>query len=459
MPPARRVRLTPCDALYLAEHRRLVRRRRGGNIAWMILDADGHAEPDAVREALARVLRAHPSVMGRLRFALLSGRPYWLAPIASESAARDAAERAHTFDDLRNAPDWSKKLEGLCQDRFVPEWDLETGPLVGLEQYALPGDRTRFCLRWPHAFMDAEGAQRLLRELDRFSGAADDAPRATAPDSEHAARDVLAGHSVLDRLRLFRRGFALHDRVGEARIATFVDDSRRTLDQYRYLHRAWNTEQTRRIESNARRLAPDGTGRHARFLAACVIRALHQLYLEHDIATDGYTISFPLSVSAHDTSEPSTVRRPLPGNYLVSPVLFAARGIADSFERLGATIQEQLDAYHQRQGPVAQWAQMWLASRLRARHLEWVMDRVNPLGTLCSGFSYYREIADPVRRIAGAAVTNCAGGGPSPTPPGWNPTFSRYRDKLNLTLSYSKPAVDDDIARRFVELIEAEALD
>ena len=157
MPPARRVRLTPCDALYLAEHRRLVRRRRGGNIAWMILDADGHAEPAAVRDALARVLRAHPSVMGRLRFSVLSGRPYWLAPAATESAARDAAERAHTFDDLRNARDWSKKLEGFCQDRFVPEWDLETGPLVGLEQYALPGDRTRFCLRWPHAFMDAEG--------------------------------------------------------------------------------------------------------------------------------------------------------------------------------------------------------------------------------------------------------------------------------------------------------------
>lgn len=459
MPSSHRIRLTPCDYLYLTHHRSLVHRRRGGNIAWMILDADGHPEPAVVREALAGVLRTHPAAMGRLRFSKLSGRPYWQAPDPNDSVVRDAAERSHVFDDLRGVEDWPVRLDRLCQDRFVPGWNLEAGPLVRLEQYALPDKKTRFCLRWPHAFMDAEGAQWFLSELGRDpAGDRPTPPRRNPTPPDRAGRDVLEGRSLFDRLKLFRRGFRLQTDARGLTIRPLAQTGDQKLDRYRYLHRAWKGDRLDRIQTNARRLAPGGPAVYARFLAACVIRALHRLYLEDGVHTDAYAVSFPQSVTPHADQGPPAAGRPIPGNYLVSPVLLGRRDHADDLEQLGLHIQEQLETYRRGQGAAAQWAQMWAASWMRPGHYEWLLRRTQLFGTLCSGFSYYGEIARPVREIAGATITNCAGGGPLATPPGWNPTFSRFGDTLNLTLSWNEPAVSDELAHRFVALIEEQAL-
>ena len=61
-----------------------------------------------------------------------------------------------------------------------------------------------------------------------------------------------------------------------------------------------------------------------------------------------------------------------------------------------------------------------------------------------------------IRSIAGAKITNLWGCAPMAVPPGWNPIFNKFEGQMNLVLSWAHPAVPDELARRYVDLIEEE---
>jgi hypothetical protein len=461
-----RIPLNPCDYLYYAHHRMLERTVRIGNFAYMMMDAEGQAEPELIRDALASAMAAHPVAMASLRISLFSGHPYWRIPDPREFAARLGAEQAYTYDDLRTVSGWQARLEQLCLERYCSGGDLASGPQVRLEHYALPENRTRFRLSWPHLLMDAEGAQWFLLEIARHSQSlagtnlqkleapVPAVPMEPPPLPDDRTMDVLAGRSFMARLRLFRRGFAHAGEHKGLTLRPIIPHRPGAVESFGLTHLRWNPTQVAAIQARAKSVTPPGPALYARHLAARVVRALHRIYGECGVTTDAYLITFPTRPSLPRAA----VARPVPGNYLVSPVLCVRRESAIDDRALGSEISRQLEIYRVRQGDLTQWAMVWLASFLRVS----VYDRILrlPLGfeSLTSGFSYYGEISPPVRSFGGTRIVNFYGGGPLASPPGWNPVFSRYEERLNLSLTWNRPAMPDDLAHRYAQLIAEEVL-
>ncbi len=476
---SRRIPLNPCDYLYYAHHRMLQRKTGAGSLAYMIVETEGHVSPDRVRDSLAAAMAAHPVMIAPLRVSRLSGRPYWQVPSFSDALVHQAAEQAFVCDDLRpgeqqGPPDagpvrWESRLERLCSRRYVPRWELRAGARLRLEQYILPGGRTRFRLLWPHFLMDAEGAQWFLREIDRLcEGAVQStspptcAPHEAARNHRHeacptllpdeATVDVLAGRSFLERYRLLRRGFALQAAQKGLRTSSLASNPSAAVDSLGLIHRHWATSDLKVLHAAARQATLPGPALYARHLAACVIRALHRLYVEQGVESGGYLITFPMRPASGCNLD----SRPVPGNYLVSPTICVRREQVHDHGALAEAVQRQLDDYRRDQGDSAQWAMVWAASFLRASFYDLIFKL--PLGfeRLSSGFSYYGEIKLPLRSFCGATVINFFGGGPLGTPPGWNPVFSRWRDRLNLSLTWNRPHIADWLAARYATLIEDE---
>ncbi|MBK8269185.1 MAG: hypothetical protein IPK83_13110 [Planctomycetes bacterium] len=99
---------------------------------------------------------------------------------------------------------------------------------------------------------------------------------------------------------------------------------------------------------------------------------------------------------------------------------------------------------------------MWAASLIHAWAYELIFALPFGGGRFVTGNSFYGEINPPVRRIGHATITNLWGGGPNTNPPALNPVFSRFGDRLNFTLTYTRPTISDATAVEYVRLIEAE---
>lgn len=469
------------------------RTRAGGAVGFLVLECEGHAPPEQVRAALIEAYRAHPVILAKARIGVILGRPYWQLPDPkdlSQIACR-AADKCFVHDDLRDAPDATRALHDLLEQRFQPDWDLANGPQVRLEQYTLPEGKTCFCIRFPHALMDAGGGQWFLAELGRYSPPAaptngqpstpevafSHTPRALpdglAPDDRPLA--PLQGHSLFERIKLCLGGFKLGSSNRGMRFAPLAPTPAPPLESQGILYRSWPAAKVRQMRINADRFAPAGPASHARYLAACIIRALHALYAERGLHADAYPVSLPLGIFDDPGAGDETIQtgessgdgpsrrgagqstsRPMPGNYLVAPTLYGRRELVSDRAALGRDLLDQLERYYARRGHLSQWAMVYFASWLRVGMYDFVFKRGIGVEPLASGFSYYGQIPRPVRRICGAKATNLWGTAPLGTPPGMNPIFNKYQGKLNLGLAFNRPAISDELALRFTDLIEQE---
>jgi len=455
MTPRRRVPLNPCDNCIYGHHRLLSGQQRGGNIAFMMVDLTGWIDPSVVRSALAAAMLAHPVTMSTLHTSPLRFRPFWKLPSSPSQAATLAAERAYLHEDLRTASDGAAQLDRLCTERYRPDWDISHGPQVRLEHYDLPGQRTRLCLRWPHFLMDAEGAQWFLAELERqrlSGGSAEVTNSPLLPDDRPV--NVLSETSRLDRYRMMTTGLSGQRPHVRSSIRHLLPADSTRFDSYEVLHRHWQGQDFERVREIAKRVTPAGPALYGRHLAAVVVRALDRVYREERIETGAYLITFPMRIRRPGQPDDSPFRRPLTGNYLVTPTLCILRERASDDSSLGADILQQLNQFLARRGDAAQWALLQAASVVHPWFYPLIFKFPFAGGAYSSGFSYYGEIESPLRSLAGAEVVNIWGGGPSTTPPGWNPVFSRYGDRLNMSLTWTRPAISDDLARRYASYIE-----
>jgi hypothetical protein len=461
----RRLRLNPVDYFFYCHHRLMRRRGEPGYVAFMTIELDGHIEPARLRTAIERGLLAHPVLMSSLRLSRLRGRPYWLIPEDPPRAAQTAAAEMHTHDDLRDHDDWQATLEASCQERCLPTWDVTSGPQFALMQYSLPSNRTRICLHWPHLLMDAMGAMLFLGELSRLGDGESSQCEARTEGRPPFLRrdddtfDPLEGRSLLERLRLFRQSFSTVKAHGSLEVKGLLPDKLPPFRDQRYLHRYWEAAAFGRIRANAKRIMPPGPALYARYMAVCTIRALHRIFTEQGVESQAYLITMPTTVADVEPSSLDKAARPIIGNYLVSPTLVGRRDLIHDKRALGEDLTQQLATYHETRTPLKQWAMAWLAGTMRASVYQQVLRL--PLGfeALSSGFSYYGETAQPTRTLCGATITNMWGNGPSLIPPGWNPVFSKFGDTLNASLTYARPAISDDLAARYLALIEDEALE
>lgn len=454
--------MNPCDYLIHGQHRALIRRGQGGNIAYMTIDAVGEVDPRQARSAFTTALGRSPVTLGRLGFTIAGGRAGWRLPDRPAEKAAALAERAYTFMDLRDDPASESHLAAACESRYAVDWPLSVGPQVSLEHYSLPDRCCRFVLRWPHCLMDAEGAQRFLADIAACgaaaAAAAESPPRSPALSPADEAVDPLRGYSWRERLGLARRGLRLQRRHRNLAVVAPNPGTREPFRGHAAAHVHFDACQVEQIHAAARRAMPPGIGLYTRYLAACVFLALDRVYRGLTLESPAYCLTLPDRVTLVDRRTGEPLRRPLHGNYLVSPVITATREEAADIRRLGETIQRQVMEYREARGDLCQWALLWMASFLRASAQRVLL--ALPLGfeRLSSGFSCYREVDPPLRTFLGAEVLNLYGGGPLPTPPGWNPVFSRYGDRLTLSLSWNRPAIPDEVAHRYLRYMEEECL-
>ena len=416
----------------------------------MMMDIAGHLSLRKVRDALIAVMTDHPATTGTLRISLFRGRPYWHTTQHATEIDR-AAARSHEYYDLRSSPNADTELERLCHEQFIPHWNFSLGPPIRLEHYALPGDRTRMCLRWPHAFMDAEGAQWLLSEI----GAHGAAVKSMSLPPDHLSIDPLAGMGVFQRIRLMRSAPQKPVRLSGQSGVLLATPPKTRVRQYGFLHRVWTPDDNARLTDLARRRTPPGPGIHARYLAASLIRALDRLYAMNKISTDVYRV--PIPVRAADAN--AGVQRPLPGNYLAAPAVSIPRTCVADWALLGETIAAQLERYVKSRANLADWAKLWLAAQLRPWQFERALDLPLGLPDFSTGFSYYGEIEPPLRKFLGCDVLNLWGCAPMAIPPGLNPAFSRFSDRLNFSLAWAEPHINPAWATMLSDFIEQEALD
>lgn len=446
-----RVPLNPCDCCIYGQDRVGYAAYGKGNHPFMMVDAVGHADSDAVLKALSRIMSAHPVTMATLRVSPFRLRPFWQVSAAARRDYEHAAQSAFYFEDLRSDVNWQRRLEAVCRERYNSRWDPSSPPQVRLEHYALPNERTRLVFRWPHYLMDATGAQWFLAKLD------DDpqADNALLPDDAriNVLRDATRGRRWSLALRGLRAQRAI---VPAPQIRNIINPTPGVTPEFRLLHRHWESEAFATIRENARKLTPPGPALHARHLTAGVLRALHRIFTEHDVVTGAYCITFPMSVGASVPGSNLLHRRPLIGNYLVAPTICCTREKAEDRAAIAETVRSQLQAFLATEGDLRQWAMLELAARVHPWFYGLLFKLPPGVNIFASGFSYYGEIERPLRTIGGAKVVNIWGGGPTTTPPAWNPVFSRFGDRLNLSLTYVHPAVSDELAQRYLARIDEE---
>lgn len=452
----RRIRFNPNDYFFYSHDRMMRRRREGANIAFMNMELDGHFDPQRLADATRAVFREHPVLMSGIRIALLSGRPYWKSPAAIDDAAASQSAVAVTHDDFSTDPDGAELAERRWQQRCGPDWNLRAGPQMHVEQYTLPENKTRVCIRWPHLLMDAEGALLFLAELAHRSNALDRPPAIDGLHEDDRLVDPLADQGFLSRAKLAIAGLRGMSTDKSLKVRTLFESGRPIYQDQRCLHRTWSDEKFARIRESAKACTPAGPALYARYLAVCVVHALHRVFTDRGVETDAYLITLPHSISA--TPGDANHTRPLHGNYIVSPTLYGPKSLIGDRAAMAAELTRQLADYSENDMQRNQWAISWAASFARAGFYQWLMRLPLGLEALSSGFSYYGGIRAPIDALCGARVTNLWGAGPLPTPPAWNPVYSRFGDKLNLSLTYSRPAITDEMATQYLTYIEEEML-
>ncbi|MCB9851693.1 MAG: hypothetical protein H6819_01255 [Phycisphaerales bacterium] len=457
MAPPRRIRFNPNDYFFYS-HDRMMRRQGGGaNIAFMSMDLDGRIDPPNLASAVRATFAAHPVLLAGIRISLPMGRPYWRIPSNIGEAATSQAAIAVTHDDFSDHANGAADAEALWQSRCGPKWDLRTGPQMRVELYSLPENKSRICIRWPHLLMDAEGALLFLAELAQRSRNDISEINTDGLHSDELLVDPLKGCGFLSRVRLAVAGLRGMTGDKSLEVHTLFEKGRPVYQDQRCLHRAWTGERFATMCALAKACVPPGPAPYARYLAVCIVRALHRIFTEQGVETDAYLITLPHSISAAPGD--ATHTRPLQGNYIVSPTLCGPKSLIHDKKAMASELTRQLVAYSESDMQRKQWAISWAANFSRAGFYQLLMRLPLGLEALSSGFSYYGGIRAPIDAICGARVTNLWGAGPLPTPPAWNPVFARFGDTLNMSLTYSRPAISDELATKYLRYIDEAMFD
>lgn len=455
-----RVPLNPADALFSAMHRAMAATGQGGYVAMFCLDVQGELDSAALRTALERCFLAHPVLMAQLEDNWL-GRQYWLLPPedARSRSASLAARRALEEFDLRDEGAGEEAaLEALMVRNYRQDRDFRGGPQIHLDMVRRTGDRVRLIMRWPHHLLDGPGVLWLYQELGRLmdpSELPEDLPEGLLPD--HEIPRPLAGLSWRERWTLFWAAVGGDPEMRDVRkqhATQLVGDDRPPLGELGVLHRRIESEQMRQVKANAKRFVPAGPGYYARWVAVAVMRALGRIFEELGSEGDGIEFNMPANI-LHETG---ISKRPLPGNYLVAPMMWGRPELLGDRRGLAADHFAQLQRYDAARGPLQQWVALAFFAKLPSRLCAWLLRQSFKGPSMSSGFSYLGEGVPSVRRIGRAEVVALWGAGPLPTPPGWNPAFATFDGHLEMTLTYPRPAVSDATAKRFMEFIAEELL-
>lgn len=443
---AKTYRLNPCDCLFHAFDCQLKQHGYPGAAMFLVFDVVGPLDPDRVREGFRRAMQAHPTTMAASVISFWRAWLYW----RYDGTPLPPRYRHH---DLADCADWEATVERLTQECFTSPFDPSRPPLIRLEHYEGPDNRHRLCFIFPHSWGDVEGAQYFVAEIDRLA-ADDPAPYPDYLLEDHERVDPLAEYGPLRRLRMVAqvlRASAHQAPVHKVSLLDSLPERPVASRRARYLRRVWTPEVMARLRDNARKITPPGPALYSRYLAGCVLRAIYRIHAEHGRTLPSYGMMFPMRL-------PGLGRRPIPGNYLVSATLHVSPERITDKRTVLEDVNRQLGDFHAHRVDLASWALLWLTTKLRTgqyRKLIGMLTRMQPFAT---GYSFFNHIGPPLERFVGAEVTDFWAIGVVSIPPGWNPVFVKFRDRITFLVAWPDGSFPEDVVQRYADLIEEEAL-
>lgn len=412
-----------------------------------MMDAVGELDPAVVTEALRRAMAAHPATTARLGTSTWRALPVWRCDT-------DGVSPQYSQFDVSHESDWRAAANRLSEQRFSAGWNLDDPPQVRLEHYRGPERQHRLCLRWPHALMDAAGAQHFLCEMNRLS--ADESsplPNHLLPDEQPCC--PLDGLGAWRRLRYTWQGLrARSSHLSQPRdtLCDTLADRPASSRRLRFCEQSWSPAMVERMRELAAAVAPPGPALYGRYLAGCVLRAVDLLHAEQGRQLDYHGLMFPLHVVGME-------RRAVPGNLLAAIALeIAPQRIADR-RAVAEDIYEQFRDGLTRRADLASWALQAWAAKLRTSQYRRLIERQTHTQPFVTGFSFSGDIQPPLRRFLGAEVTNLWGAGVVSIPPGLNPVFTKFGRRMTLALSWPDGSYPECVAVRYAELIAQQALE
>lgn len=438
-------RLNPCDCMFHAFD--TLMRARGyasGAGTFIMMDAVGRLAPDDVHTALQRTMETHPTTACAIAISRLRAWPVW-------RPADAPARPDYTYDDLSGETDWSAAADQLCQERFSAGVDPTRPPIVYLEHYRGPQNHHRLCLRWPHALMDAEGAQLFLSEMERLTVKSPaPLPPRVLPDGTPC--DPLVKYGLAQRIRFALQ--ALRERearsgVQDVALCDGLPDrpvgARRAL----YLMRAWTPAMVARMQANARRTAPAGPALYGRYIAGCLLRAIHRLHSEHGRALPYYGVLLPVRVRGVE-------HRTVAGNFPVAATLGVLPDQVEDRRGVAEEIDRQMRAFYQNRSDLASRSMQWALAQVRHSQYCWLIDYETRRQPFATGYAFLGEIDPPLRRFLGAEVKNLWACALMSIPPGWNLTVMKFRERVSFSLAWAEGAYPRNVVERYADLIEEE---
>ena len=398
-----------------------------GNLGQIVLELET-APPEALFQDTARGLFARlPVVHGRAARDLLNLAPWW----------RIAGLRGAAPDPVRET------VEGVDVAEFVNTPFRGPRDHLALRLVRVPGEERAFVvLTFDHRLCDARGAEMLVRHLQRFHDVGDD-----------AIDDALRRPAAPADLRNWRSRFLSGRHANRTALALADSDmarielpERSPCRPFRFRVESFDEEATAAIDAHAERAA--GRMFVMPFLLSAAVGAMHGAFAAKGNGGSEYVVAATI-----DGRSPAQAAKEVFFNHV--SFLFFRFAVADA-ARPEALVRSALrQMYEQvRDQTPRHFAEASKLMRILAVPALGALQE--PLfrgktGSFC--FSYVGSGDFAEERFLGARTVNLVHMPRVAVAPGIGLFFTRFRGRLNATLSYLEGTLGDDDAARVMEAL------
>ncbi|EDY21691.1 hypothetical protein CfE428DRAFT_0936 [Chthoniobacter flavus Ellin428] len=430
-----RVPVRVADCFLLAHDDFMRRTRQGRHITQSIIELDRLPDVARLRPALARLVKKHPLLVGRLRRDWKTWLPYWEVPTApdrglplglwrergSAGVLTEATEVAKTMELLQDIMTQPLEVEGI---HFKARLDIVEGRDGGCCA----------ALSWSHLLIDGKGAELLLAEIGRLCDGVDE-----PCDVKEPVRPEMTFQEKIKKTKA--AVYRLEDlaKIGAPSLAGPRPRRGRGHYQVITLSAEDSAKLNARVEGMAGALFP------MTFYVACAARAHDRVFQHRGKQHKGYVVSVPVQTRKRGA------RGPLFHNQVSIFFFSAVREALGTIEAATAAMKQQFAEMTRGRLDesflVVLEMMMRLPSWMFMKVVRWQFK-----GEMCSFFhSHTGAFAPEMIEFAGAKITNAYHLPCLATPPGTGLFFCEREGQVNITLTWREGCLSDEERRLMLE--------